>query len=723
LLRAGCAALGASCVVLSAAASDPAQQAPAEEQVILTPGMVIDHAVRVRPGTYRLGSKTLDAPAITIRGDNMTVDLSGVTIEGGDPYADPDSYTGVGVLIDGGSHVTIRRGAIRGYTVGIRARKTPALHITGSDVSYNWKTRLLSGIEQENQADWMSYHDNEKDQWLRYGAAIYLSECDDCEIDNNRAVQGENGLMITRSTRAKIWNNTFSWLSAVGVGLYRTTDSTIMHNRLDWDVRGYSHGFYFRGQDSTAILMYEQSSHNVVAYNSATHGGDGLFLWAGQSTMDTGQGGANDNVFYGNDFSSAVANGIEATFSRNAFVNNRVDDCWHGVWGGYSFDSVISGNTFTSNTDGIAIEHGQNIAIRHNTFAGNETAIRLWANATQDPNWGYPKTRDTRSRDYVVADNRFNGEKAALDVIRTSGIRLERNDYRDVAVRLKQGAEVQGIEDLDGRPYQPGPLPFIVAPVPIAGAMNAMLPDGARRGRATIIVDEWGPYDYKSPKLWPAGKPGDRPLKLRVLGPEGRWTLKSVKGASATARSGAVPGEIALTPAGPGADLSVELEYVGGEVVTPRGQVIPAGQPYVLSYALFDPAIDWTVKFWKFDAASDPLAQFSAFEAKLTTPPVRTEKAARLDYSSARAFGDGFADHIAVVADGVVDLAPGSYELSVTSDDGVKVWIDGRLVLEDWSIHGSKDDRVPISGGHHRVRIEYFQNTGAAALQVQVKRK
>ena len=27
--------------------------------------------------------------------------------------------------------------------------------------------------------------------------------------------------------------------------------------------------------------MYEQSSHNVVAYNSVTHSGDGLFLWAG----------------------------------------------------------------------------------------------------------------------------------------------------------------------------------------------------------------------------------------------------------------------------------------------------------------------------------------------------------------------------------------------------------------------------------------------------------
>ena len=58
--------------------------------------------------------------------------------------------------------------------------------------------------------------------------------------------------------------------------------------------------------------------------------------------------------------------------------------------------------------------------------------------------------------------------------------------------------------------------------------MDAMLPSGALRGRSTIIVDEWGPYDYRSPKIWPAGKTTDRPLKLRVLGPPGKWTLKSI---------------------------------------------------------------------------------------------------------------------------------------------------------------------------------------------------
>ena len=172
------------------------------------------------------------------------------------------------------------------------------------------------------------------------GAGIYLADSDGAEIDHTTIVQGQNGLMLARSSGAKVWNNTFSFLSGIGIGLYRASANTIMHNRIDWCVRGYSHTFYNRGQDSAGILIYEQSNHNVVAFNSVTHDGDGLFLWAGQSTMDTGQGGANDNVVFDNDFSFAPTNGIEATFSRNVLYGNRVEECWHGLWGGYSFDSV-----------------------------------------------------------------------------------------------------------------------------------------------------------------------------------------------------------------------------------------------------------------------------------------------------------------------------------------------------------------------------------------------
>ena len=49
------------------------------------------------------------------------------------------------------------------------------------------------------------------------------------------------------------------------MGLYRSSDHTIVRNRMDYNVRGYSHGWYRRGQDSAALLIYEQSMRNTVA--------------------------------------------------------------------------------------------------------------------------------------------------------------------------------------------------------------------------------------------------------------------------------------------------------------------------------------------------------------------------------------------------------------------------------------------------------------------------
>jgi nitrous oxidase accessory protein NosD len=241
--------------------------------------MVIDHSTSVRPGVYRLpASADLKTGAIAIRGSNVTVDFNGATLLGQPESGDPDTFAGVAILIDGGSNVTVKNAVVRGYKVGILAKRSPGLHLTHNDLSYNWKQRLYSGIDKESLVDWMSYHQNEKDEWLRYGAAIYLSGCNGAEIDHNTAVQGQNGLMATSSTNLKIWNNTFQFLSGIGVGLYRVSTSSIMHNRIDWCVRGYSHGFYNRGQDSAGLLMYEQRSNNRIALNSITHGGDVLFL-------------------------------------------------------------------------------------------------------------------------------------------------------------------------------------------------------------------------------------------------------------------------------------------------------------------------------------------------------------------------------------------------------------------------------------------------------------
>ena len=668
----------------------------ARQPVPLRAGMTITESVTIRPGVYRFtAAEDLKTPAITIRGDNITVDFNGAVLAGGPDDADPDTYAGVGILIDGGSKVTLKNGVVRGYKVAILARNSPDLHLTRNDVSYNWKQRLYSGIEKESLVDWMSYHQNEKDEWLRFGAGMYLRSCDRARIDHNRALQGQNGLMVTHSSGLKVWNNTFQFLSSIGVGLYRVSNSTIMHNRIDWCVRGYSHGFYNRGQDSAGLLMYEQSSNNVVAYNSVTHGGDGLFLWAGQSTMDTGKGGANDNLFAGNDFSHAPTNGIEATFSRNTFIDNRVEENWHGVWGGYSYDSVWAGNRFVRNTEGIAIEHGQDNLIQSNTFERNDIAIKLWQNATQDPNWGYPKNRDTRSRGYRILGNTFTANKTDFDIKGTT--------------EVEQGTSPAGAA--------------VDMPARLAGGIDPMIKDGERRGRHTIIVDEWGPYDWKSPKLWPEGKPDEKPLRLRTLGPAGTWKVKSLRGATATPSAGKIGDRLVVTPrAGPGTNWDIALEYRGAEVTSPRGRTTKAGTPYIVRYSRFVAPADWTIRFFQYEDATDPVKQPQDFARMLGGPALKTVRLDRLDYMSGRVIEEGVPrDRFAFEADGVVDLPPGGYTLQVISDDGARVWVDDKLVLDAWDPHESRVDRVPLGGGRHRLRVQYFEVGGWAEMRLDIQ--
>jgi nitrous oxidase accessory protein NosD len=690
-------------------------------------GTIINSTTQIPAGAYDLKSADRDHPALIIRGSNITVDFTGVTLRGGPAGADPDTFTGLAVLVDGGENVTIKGLKAHGYRIGILARRSAKLHITGADLSYNGKPRLYSLVEHESLLDWMSYHHNEKDEWIESGAGIYLADSDEAEIDHSTIVQGQNGLMLARSNNARVWNNDFSFLSGLGIALYRASGNRIMHNKVDWCVRGYSHTFYNRGQDSAGILIYEQSNENIVAFNSVTHGGDGLFLWAGQSTMDTGDGGANDNVFFDNDFSFAPTNGMEATFSRNVFYGNRVEECWHGLWGGYSFDSWIVANRFARNTEAIAIEHGQDNRITENRFEGDETAIRLWKNPTQDPNWGYPKRRDTRSRDYVIAGNTFAGTPTALKVSETQNVRVLTNEFEKVATVAVLAGDTRnfGVGDEVGVPIRPRPTLDVTLPKPLAGGMDAKIPDSERRGRDAIIVDEWGPYDWKSPKLWPEGRSDALPLKLRVLGPAGEWKIATVHGATVQPSEGRVPGILTVTPsAGAAVDFDVQLTYRGAAVTGPRGERAAAGAPYAFGYSRFAVAAEWQVRYFTFDEASRPDKNPDAFAKILAGAPVKAERRDRLDYMSGGAIAEGVPrDRVAIVAEAVIDLPPGHYTVRTISDDGVRVWMEDERIIDRWTPHESAIDTVPVTGGKRRFKLEYYELGGFAELRFEILRR
>ena len=702
-------------VVLGASASlAGAQGAP--RTLPLTPGMVITESVRIRPGVYRLPAPaSLDSALVVVRGSGVVVDMRGVRLEGTAAEADPDQAAGVAVRIDGGDGVELRGATIRGYRIAVLARGTRRLALRDNDLSHNWKPRLFSQVGHESLVDWLSFHQNEKREWMRFGAAIYLEDVQDGVIAGNTVEQGMNALLMTRSDGNVIERNTFAFNSGLGIGMYRSSANRIIGNRIDYNVRGYSHGWYRRGQDSAGLLMYEQSSRNVVAWNSVTHGGDGLFLWAGQSTMDSGEGGANDNLYFGNDFSFAPTNGIEATFSRNRFIANVVEGNDHGVWGGYSFESAIVGNCFARNRIGIAIEHGQDNTIARNAFRGDTTALYLWANAIEPGDWVYPKKRDTRSRDYRIVDNRFAAHQTVWRVTQTAPLDSARNtvgtadsgcDPRD-----RLGAAYDSIAATITAERASTPRAIPAAPWP-------------RRDRSAIVVDEWGPFDWRSPKLWPADTMQDA-VPLRTLGPAGRWRIVAMEGVrGVSARAGRIGDTLVVRPqADREHDWMVTLEYVGAATRSPRGVRSAAGVPVRFWFERRAPRTDWRVRYFAWtDTLQDPPRRGGTLDAILAGTPLLERRDARLDHQWFRPRFGLPQERWALEARATIDVPAGAHLLRVISDDAARVIVDGATVAERREPGGSEVMYAGLTPGKHDVVVQYYQLTGWTELRVDVVR-
>jgi hypothetical protein len=253
---------------------------------------------------------------------------------------------------------------------------------------------------------------------------------------------------------------------------------------------------------------------------------------------------------------------------------------------------------------------------------------------------------------------------------------------------------------------------------------DTTIPEG-RRGRDRIIVDEWGPYDWKSPKLWPAGRSDALPLTLRMLGPPGRWSVAAIRGASVSPESGGVPGTIIVSPSSdPIVDFDVALDYRGGRVISPRGASIAAGEPYRFVYSRFFVPIDWRVRFFAYTEQSDPVTNPGAFAALVGGAPLKTVTMNRLDYMSGREIEEGVPrDRVAAIAEGAASLPPGDYTLYVISDDGVRVWVDDALEVDSWAPHESKIDRVRLRGGNHRFKVHYYETGGFAELRFDIQRR
>jgi hypothetical protein len=65
-----------------------------------------------------------------------------------------------------------------------------------------------------------------------------------------------------------------------------------------------------------------------------------------------------------------------------------------------------------------------------------------------------------------------------------------------------------------------------------------------------------------------------------------------------------------------------------------------------------------------------------------------------------------------------LDLEEGTWRFSVKSDDGVRVYVDNRLIIDRWSDHPAQTFTydLALKAGHHHVLVEYYENAGLAIV-------
>jgi hypothetical protein len=64
----------------------------------------------------------------------------------------------------------------------------------------------------------------------------------------------------------------------------------------------------------------------------------------------------------------------------------------------------------------------------------------------------------------------------------------------------------------------------------------------------------------------------------------------------------------------------------------------------------------------------------------------------------------------------------GAFRFRTVSDDGVRLWVNGQLLVDRWTDHApTTDDSVVmnlVAGQRYDVRLEYYERAGSAALRL-----
>ncbi len=82
-------------------------------------------------------------------------------------------------------------------------------------------------------------------------------------------------------------------------------------------------------------------------------------------------------------------------------------------------------------------------------------------------------------------------------------------------------------------------------------------------------------------------------------------------------------------------------------------------------------------------------------------------------------------EQFGTIAEAACTFPPGRWRIKTTSDDGIRVWMDDELVIDDWTWHPPKEhvhDFLLAHGRTINIRVEHFELDGYSILTLEIEK-
>ncbi|MCB0061329.1 MAG: hypothetical protein KDE19_04420, partial [Caldilineaceae bacterium] len=117
---------------------------------------------------------------------------------------------------------------------------------------------------------------------------------------------------------------------------------------------------------------------------------------------------------------------------------------------------------------------------------------------------------------------------------------------------------------------------------------------------------------------------------------------------------------------------------------------------------------NWLANYWNnMDLAGTPTV-------------VRSESVLNYEWGTGSPAAGIAPDHFSARWVCTVQMSAGQYRFRTTSDDGIRVFLDDRLIINEWSEHAAQVNTAELYlvDGQHVIRVEFFEKEGEALVSL-----